>query len=104
MESAACGLWLGLHLGAELSLGRIGLPPVETALGALFSHLRTETKNFQPSNVQFGLMPCLNVRAGKRKRKELYAKRAQEKWGQWMEKEVEPALQGRPSEALAASQ
>jgi len=80
LESAATGLWLGLHLA-----GKTGLPPQETALGALLSHLRTPAKHFQPSNVHFGLMPALNMKAPKKKRKELYATRARDVWKTWME-------------------
>ena len=79
LESAATGLWLGLHLA-----GRRGLPPRETALGALLSHLRTPAKHFQPSNVHFGLMPALNMKAPKKKRKALYAQRAREVWKRWI--------------------
>jgi methylenetetrahydrofolate--tRNA-(uracil-5-)-methyltransferase len=80
LESAATGLWLGLFLA-----GRVDTPPVETALGALLGHLRTPTKNFQPSNVHFGLMPALNRKAPKKKRKELYAARARETWARWLQ-------------------
>ena len=79
LESAATGLWLGLFLA-----GKADLPPQETALGALLSHLRTPAKHFQPSNVHFGLMPALNRKAPKKKRKELYAQRAREVWQAWM--------------------
>ena len=78
VESAACGLWLGLHLARGASL-----PPRETALGALLGHLQTPAKNFQPSNVQFGLMPPLNQRAGKRKRMALYAERGRKALAAW---------------------
>lgn len=81
LESAATGLWLGLHLA-----GRIDLPPQETALGGLLGHLRTPAKHFQPSNVHFGLMPALNRKALKKKRKELYAARAREAWQEWLGK------------------
>jgi methylenetetrahydrofolate--tRNA-(uracil-5-)-methyltransferase len=83
LESAATGLWLGRFLA-----GKAGLPPQETALGALLSHLRTPAKRFQPSNVHFGLMPALNRKAPKKKRKELYAQRAREVWGRWMAGEL----------------
>lgn len=82
LESAATGLWLGLHLA-----GKIDLPPQETALGALLGHLRTPAKHFQPSNVHFGLMPALNKKAPKKKRKELYAQRAREVWKLWIGRE-----------------
>ncbi len=79
LESAATGLWLGLFLA-----GKADLPPQETAMGALLSHLRTPAKRFQPSNVHFGLMPALNRKAPKKKRKELYAQRAREVWAKWI--------------------
>jgi len=81
LESAATGLWLGLFLA-----GKIALPPVQTALGALLGHLRTPAKNFQPSNVHFGLMPDLGCKAPKKKRKVLYATRARKTWQQWYQK------------------
>ena len=84
VESAACGLWLGMHLAGRLTGRDVAVPPLETALGALLGHLRTEAKNFQPSNVQFGLMPPLGVKANKRRRKELYAERADKTWAQWL--------------------
>lgn len=83
VESSACGLWLGMHLAAKFSGKTLSMPPRETAMGALLSHLQEEAKDFQPSNVQFGLMPPLNIRAGKKKRKELYAARAEKKWAEW---------------------
>ncbi len=84
LESAACGLWVGLLLAAKARGRTLSLPPRETALGALLSHLRTPSKNFQPSNVQFGLAPALDQRAGRKKRKALYAERAREAWTAWL--------------------
>lgn len=84
LESAACGLWVGLMLAAKAQGRSLPMPPRETAMGALLSHLRTPAKNFQPSNVQFGLAPALDMRAGRKKRKTLYAERAREHWAAWM--------------------
>lgn len=83
VESAATGLWLGLHLAARAGGGRLPAPPAQTALGALLGHLRQPAKRFQPSNVQFGLMPELGVRAGKANRKALYVQRAQAFFSDW---------------------
>ncbi len=85
VESAACGLWLGLILTARTHGRELPPPPPETALGALLAHLRTPAKNFQPSNAQFGLMPELGKRAGKKDRKKMYAARAREAFKAWAE-------------------
>ena len=86
LESAACGLWLGLHLAGKLGSGRqVGLPPRETALGGLLGHLQTPpVKRFQPSNVHFGLMPALEAKAKKAVRKELYAERGRVHFTAWL--------------------
>ncbi|MGE4293447.1 MAG: methylenetetrahydrofolate--tRNA-(uracil(54)-C(5))-methyltransferase (FADH(2)-oxidizing) TrmFO [Desulfovibrio sp.] len=84
VESAACGLWLGLKLAAKLNGAELPEPPAECALGGLMAHLAAvPAKRFQPSNVHFGLMPALNKKAPKKMRKELYAKRGQEAFAEW---------------------
>ncbi|SNR81112.1 methylenetetrahydrofolate--tRNA-(uracil-5-)-methyltransferase [Humidesulfovibrio mexicanus] len=86
LESAACGLWVGIALGEKLKRGAWpASPPVTSALGALLNHLRaTPPKRFQPSNAHFGLMPELGRRAGKKIRKELYGQRARESFAAWL--------------------
>jgi len=86
LESAASGLWLGLTLAKQFSGESVPTPPVETALGALLGHLTTQpVKKFQPSNVNFGLMPGLKLKMKKKFRKEAYGKRAQEAFAAWLE-------------------
>lgn len=87
LESAACGLWLGLHVAGKLGHGpQVGLPPRETALGGLLGHLQTPpVKRFQPSNVHFGLMPKLEAKAKKAVRKELYAERGRVHFAAWLQ-------------------
>jgi tRNA:m(5)U-54 methyltransferase len=91
LESAACGLWLGLSLAGKLGAGpAVSLPPRETALGALLGHLRTlPARRFQPSNVNFGLMPPLDRKAKKAVRKELHAERGRESFAAWL-RSLEP--------------
>jgi methylenetetrahydrofolate--tRNA-(uracil-5-)-methyltransferase len=83
LESGATGLWLGLFLSKKIT----SLPPVTTALGALLHHLQTPAKKFQPSNVNFGLMPGLERRAKKKDRKSLYAARAIKDFNEWLQRE-----------------
>ena len=83
LESAATGLWLGMLLGHESRGLNLSRPPIDTALGALLHHLKKEEKNFQPSNVNFGLFPPLKVRAKKSRRKELHGERAVRSFEKW---------------------
>lgn len=87
IESAASGLWAALYLIAKSKGHTLSLPPVETALGALLAHLQRKDNNFQPSNVNFGLMPDLGYKIHKSERKEAYAQRATIMFTEWL-KEV----------------
>jgi methylenetetrahydrofolate--tRNA-(uracil-5-)-methyltransferase len=72
VESAAIGLLAGRFASAD-ALGRAGLPPpATTALGALLNHItgghlvaddgeRASARSFQPMNINYGLIPDLDV-------------------------------------------
>jgi methylenetetrahydrofolate--tRNA-(uracil-5-)-methyltransferase len=77
VESTAIGLLAGINACGILSGGKPSIPPRETALGALINHLTaTEPRQFQPSNINFGLFPGLAQKTPKIKRGEKYAERA----------------------------
>ncbi|MDR1359406.1 MAG: methylenetetrahydrofolate--tRNA-(uracil(54)-C(5))-methyltransferase (FADH(2)-oxidizing) TrmFO [Deltaproteobacteria bacterium] len=84
-ESAASGLWLGLYLARRAWGKSLAPPPLQSALGALLGHLRTPARNFQPSNVQYGLMPDLEQKARRADRRAAYAKRARAAFLAWMQ-------------------
>ena len=77
VESTAIGLLAGIN-GARLLHGKSPvIPPLETALGSLITHLTAgEPKRFQPSNINFGLFPSLGKKMPKKFRGEKYAERA----------------------------
>jgi methylenetetrahydrofolate--tRNA-(uracil-5-)-methyltransferase len=84
VESTAIGLLAGIN-GARLISGeKTVVPPSETALGSLISHLTTtDPKRFQPSNINFGLFPKLQQKTPKKFRGEKYAERALLTLEQW---------------------
>ena len=77
VESTAIGLLAGIN-GARLLCGKKPvIPPPETALGSLITHLTaSDPKHFQPSNINFGLFPRLQKKVPKKFRGEKYAERA----------------------------
>jgi len=83
VESAACGLWLGLLLSAKAHGRHLPPPPQTTALGALLNHLRKPSKHFTPSNIHFGLMPELAEHTKKKARKAQMADRARIDFTTW---------------------
>ena len=84
VESTAIGLLAGIN-GARLLQGKNPIvPPPETALGSLITHLtESNQKRFQPSNINFGLFPSLKQRMPKKFRGEKYAERALQALTKW---------------------
>jgi methylenetetrahydrofolate--tRNA-(uracil-5-)-methyltransferase len=78
LESAAIGLLAGLFQSQELKGSGNIIPPQETALGALLSHITSEANasTFQPMNVNFGLFPELEGRFKGDARKQAFSQRA----------------------------
>ena len=84
IEAMATGFMAGVH-AAELVHGREPqAPPRRTAMGSLTNYIaNSETKNFQPMNITFALLPPLEVAD----RKRLKSKRERHQW------QVEQGLQ-----------
>ncbi len=77
VESAGSGFLAGMN-AARLLLGLPPLlPPPETALGALVTHVaNADAGHFQPMNVNYGLFPELGERVKKKERRGRLAERA----------------------------
>jgi len=77
VESAASGLFCGLMAARALRGQPVIPPPPTTALGGLLGHLQnTAARDFQPSNVNWGLLPPWPERAAEKERPRLLARRA----------------------------
>ena len=65
VESSAVGLMAGLFIAARAAGREPKIPPPETAMGALLSHITggAVAASFQPMNVNFGLFPELGAEA-----------------------------------------
>ncbi len=84
MESAAMGLWAGIHAFHEQNGWKTLPPPPTTAIGALIHYItHSQTASFQPMNINFGLFPPLPGGAKGREKRRLLAKRALEEMGRW---------------------
>jgi methylenetetrahydrofolate--tRNA-(uracil-5-)-methyltransferase len=88
VESAAVGILAARFAAAELSGDALPPPPIETALGALLSHITggADAATFQPMNVNFGLMPPPSGRARKADRKKAYTDRARASLANWLDR------------------
>jgi methylenetetrahydrofolate--tRNA-(uracil-5-)-methyltransferase len=90
LESTAMGLIAGINASLIISgKATVDVPP-STAHGALIRHITgSEGKQFQPSNINFGLFPMpgelLKVR-DKRKRKSMVVERALKEWEEYLGK------------------
>jgi len=89
VESASMGLMAGRFL-AEMVQGRKpDAPPADTAHGALLAHIsRTRLEDFQPMNINFGLLPPGPKKDGKRRlsradRRRMVSEKALESLENW---------------------
>ena len=90
VESAAIGLMAGLMAALEMKGQDWTPPPLNTAHGALLSHITggAMADSFQPMNVNFGLFPEIETPAGTKRlkgrdRKAAYAGRALDSIRAW---------------------
>jgi methylenetetrahydrofolate--tRNA-(uracil-5-)-methyltransferase len=68
VESASMGLMAGRFLAAMAKGEEPDAPPTDTAHGALLAHIsQTRVEDFQPMNINFGLLPPGKKREGKRR-------------------------------------
>lgn len=85
VESAAMGLLAGINAARKALEQETTAPPPTTALGALINHLTmSEAKNFQPSNVNFGLFPAWKKKVPKRFRGQMRAETGLADLENWM--------------------
>ncbi len=86
IESTAMGLVAGINAARRI-LGRKAVAvPDTTAHGSLIRHITTPAKNFQPSNINFGLFPPVNSGRGKDLRKKMLVERAVKDWEEYIER------------------
>ena len=90
VESAACGMLLGIKLAHEAQGLSFAFPPRTTMLGGMIGHLRDLNDDFQPSNVMFSMVPAIEGRRmKKRARRDLQAELALQDLGLWLSDVVE---------------
>ena len=68
VESIATGLMAGIHAAALAMGSEPAPPPRATAFGSLVHYItQSESKNFQPANITFDLLPALDRKVRDRK-------------------------------------
>ncbi len=91
IESMATGMIAGILMAGEVTGLDVGVPPAETALGALCRHvsgqLHAEGAEYQPSNVNWGMFPRMSGRKIRRRRMRRLAtaERALTTLDEWLE-------------------
>jgi len=110
IESCAMGLLSARFLAARLAGTTCPPPPVETAIGGLWSHVtrpRDDGERYEPQNINFGLLPPIEglaaKKAGKSGRRKLHAERAQAALTPWLDQPGDDTLLASAGLAVRAS-
>ena len=77
VEGYVESIFSGLLIAKILLNGFTSLPDT-TISGKLWEHLTTPSEKYLPMNANYGLLPVLEIKYGKKDRKEMYSKRALE--------------------------
>lgn len=72
VESMLSGLIAGVNMARELSGKKRIIPPITTISGALCAHTTFQTDNYQPMNSNFGILPFIDCKDKKNRKKEYY--------------------------------
>jgi methylenetetrahydrofolate--tRNA-(uracil-5-)-methyltransferase len=92
VESVAMGWLAGINAARVAFKEQVVEAPTRSAIGALARYVsQAETKNFQPVNITFALLPPLpeheqRRRRKKRERRELQVELALKEWDIWLER------------------
>jgi methylenetetrahydrofolate--tRNA-(uracil-5-)-methyltransferase len=90
VESAACGLLIGIKLAHEVRGLGSAFPPETTMFGGLLRHLRAPNEEFQPSNAMWSMVPPIEGRRmSKRARRDAQSERALQDLQSWWRYVVE---------------
>jgi methylenetetrahydrofolate--tRNA-(uracil-5-)-methyltransferase len=86
VESIATGLMAGMNAAALAISGEPAPPPRASAFGSLVHYItQAESKNFQPANITFDLLPALDHKVRDRKeRHRLQCELALREFGDWL--------------------
>lgn len=85
VESAACGMVVGMKLAHEHQGRSFSFPPPTTMLGGLLGHLRAPNDDFQPANAMWSMVPQPEgKRLAKRPRRDAQSARALQDLEVWL--------------------
>ena len=87
IESTAMGLVAGINASRKIK-GKVSVEvPLTTAHGCLIHHITSPSKDFQPSNIHFGLFPAVNSDIKKKDlKRKMIVERALSDWAAYLEK------------------
>ena len=94
-ESTCTGALVAKFLDDKINGREPSYPPRASAMGSILEAITDETraKHFQPTNINFGLLPPIEGMIGKKfdkkAKKDLQIKRAREAFAQWLDIPIE---------------
>ena len=78
VESASSGLLAAINMARKVNNQELLKFPLETMMGSLANYISSPNENFVPMNANYGIVPELGFKHGKKERKMLYGKRGLE--------------------------